>query len=71
LATIRSNASGAIQATDASFVSNTVSEGADGSVTVTAADNVTVATAETNNKAAIAALGTAHNNLVDRVEAVE
>ena len=71
LATIRSNASGAIQASAATFVSNTVSEGADGSVTVTAADNVTVATAETNNKAAISALGTAHNNLVDRVEAVE
>lgn len=71
LATIRANASGAIQASAATFVSNTVSEGADGSVTVTAADNVTVATAETNNKAAISALGTAHNNLVDRVEAVE
>ena len=71
LSNIRSRAEGSIQATDATFVSNTVSEGADGSVTVTAADNVTVATAETNNKAAIAALGTAHNNLVDRVEAVE
>ena len=71
LANIRSRAEGSIQATDATFVSNTVSEGTDGSVTVTAADNVTVATAETNNKAAIAALGTAHNNLVDRVEAVE
>ena len=71
LATIRSRAQGSIQASDATFVSNTVSEGADGSVTVTAADNVTVATAETNNKAAISALGTAHNNLVDRVEAVE
>lgn len=71
LANIRSRAEGSIQATDATFVSNTVSEGTDGSVTVTAADNVTVAAAETNNKAAIAALGTAHNNLVDRVEAVE
>ena len=71
LANIRSRAEGSIQASDATFVSNTVSEGADGSVTVTAADNVTVATAETNNKAAISALGTAHNNLVDRVEAVE
>ena len=71
LSNIRSRAEGSIQATDATFVSNTVSEGVDGSVTVTAADNVTVATAETNNKAAIAALGTAHNNLVDRVEAVE
>ena len=71
LANIRSRAEGSIQASDATFLSNTVSEGVDGSVTVTAADNVTVATAETNNKAAIAALGTAHNNLVDRVEAVE
>ena len=71
LENIRSRAQGSIQASDATFVSNTVSEGADGSVTVTAADNVTVATAETNNKAAISALGTAHNNLVDRVEAVE
>lgn len=72
LATIRSNASGAIQATDATFVSNTVSETAlTGVVTVTAADNVTVATAETNNKSAISALGTAHNNLVNRVAAVE
>ena len=71
LANIRSRAEGSIQATDATFVSNTVSEWTDGSVTVTAADNVTVAAAETNNKAAIAALGTAHNNLVDRVEAVE
>ena len=71
LSNIRSRAEGSIQASDATFVSNTVSEGADGSVTVTAADNVTVATAESNNKSAIAALGTAHNNLVDRVEAVE
>ena len=72
LATIRANASGAIQASAATFVSNTVSEtAATGKVTVTAADNVTVATAETNNKAAISALGTAHNNLVDRVAAVE
>ena len=71
LSNIRSRAEGSIQAADATFVSNTVSEGADGSVTVTAADNVTVATAESNNKSAISALGTAHNNLVDRVEAVE
>lgn len=71
LSNIRSRAEGSIQATDATFVSNTVSEGADGSVTVTAADNVTVAAAETNNKAAIAGLGTAHNNLVTRVAAVE
>lgn len=71
LSNIRSRAEGSIQASDATFVSNTVSEGSDGSVTVTAADNVTVAAAETNNKSAIAALGTAHNNLVDRVEAVE
>lgn len=71
LATIRANASGAIQATAATFVSNTVSEADTGKVTVTAADNVTVAGAETNNKAAIAGLGTAHNNLVDRVAAVE
>ena len=72
LDTIRSNASWAIQASSATFVSNTVSEtAATGVVTVTAADNVTVATAETNNKSAIAALGTAHNNLVTRVAAVE
>ena len=72
LETIRSQAGGAIQASAASFVSNTVSEtAATGKVTVTAADNVTVATAETNNKSAISALGTAHNNLVDRVAAVE
>ena len=72
LSTIRSQAGGAIQATDATFVSNTVSENATtGKVTATAADNVTVATAETNNKSAIAALGTAHNNLVTRVAAVE
>lgn len=72
LETIRSQAGGAIQSSAASFVSNTVSENATtGKVTVTAADNVTVATAETNNKAAIAALGTAHNNIVDRVAAVE
>ena len=71
LSNIRSRAEGSIQATDATFVSNTVSEGADGSVTVTAADNVTVATAESNNKSAIAALGTAHNNLVSRVAAIE
>ena len=72
LANIRSRAQGSIQASDATFVSNTVSEtAATGKVTVTAADNVTVATAETNNKSAIANLGTAHNNLVDRVAAVE
>lgn len=72
LETIRSQAGGAIQASAATFVSNTVSEtAATGVVTVTAADNVTVATAETNNKSAIAALGTAHNNLVTRVAAVE
>ena len=72
LETIRSQAGGAIQASAATFVSNTVSEtAATGKVTVTAADNVTVATAETNNKSAIANLGTAHNNLVDRVAAVE
>ncbi len=72
LETIRSQAGGAIQASAATFVSNTVSEtAATGKVTVTAADNVTVATAETNNKSAISALGTAHNNLVDRVAAVE
>lgn len=72
LETIRSQAGGAIQSSAASFVSNTVSENSTtGKVTVTAADNVTVATAETNNKAAIAALGTAHNNIVDRVAAVE
>ena len=72
LETIRSQAGGAIQASAATFVSNTVSEtAATGVVTVTAADNVTVATAETNNKSAIAALGTAHNNLVSRVAAVE
>ena len=72
LETIRSQAGGAIQASSATFVSNTVSEtAATGVVTVTAADNVTVATAETNNKSAIAALGTAHNNLVTRVAAVE
>ena len=72
LSTIRSQAGGAIQATDATFVSNTVSEtAATGKVTVTAADNKTVAQAETNNKSAISALGTAHNNLVDRVAAVE
>lgn len=72
LSNIRSRAEGSIQATDATFVSNTVSENAStGKVTATAADNVTVATAETNNKSAIAALGTAHNNLVDRVAAVE
>lgn len=55
----------------AGFVSNTVSEAADGKVTATAADNVSVATAETNNKSAIAALATAHNNVVDRIKAVE
>ena len=72
LANIRSRAQGSIQASDATFVSNTVSEtAATGKVTVTAADNVTVATAESNNKSAIANLGTAHNNLVDRVAAVE
>ncbi len=72
LSNIRSRAEGSIQASDATFVSNTVSEtAATGVVTVTAADNVTVATAETNNKSAIAALGTAHNNLVSRVAAVE
>ena len=72
LETIRSQAGGAIQASAATFVSNTVSEtAATGVVTVTAADNVTVATAESNNKSAIAALGTAHNNLVSRVAAVE
>lgn len=71
LANIRSRAQWSIQASDATFVSNTVAEGADGKLTVTAADSVTVATAETNNKAAIAALGTAHNNIVDRVAAVE
>lgn len=72
LETIRSQAGGAIQASAATFVSNTVSEAAaTGKVTVTAADNVTVATAESNNKSAIANLGTAHNNLVDRVAAVE
>lgn len=72
LSNIRSRAEGSIQASDATFVSNTVSEtAATGVVTVTAADNVTVATAETNNKSAIAALGTAHNNLVTRVAAVE
>lgn len=72
LSNIRSRAEGSIQAADATFVSNTVSEAAaTGKVTVTAADNVTVATAETNNKSAIANLGTAHNNLVDRVAAVE
>jgi len=72
LSNIRSRAEGSIQASDATFVSNTVSEtAATGVVTVTAADNVTVATAESNNKSAIAALGTAHNNLVSRVAAVE
>ena len=75
LSTIRSWAAAgatALQPTDASFVSNTVSEtAATGVVTVTAADNVTIATAETNNKSAIAALWTAHNNLVTRVAAVE
>ena len=72
LSNIRSRAEGSIQAADATFVSNTVSEAAaTGVVTVTAADNVTVATAETNNKSAIAALGTAHNNLVSRVAAIE
>ena len=55
----------------AGFVSNTVAEGADGKLTVTSADNVTVATAESNNKSAIAAIAGAHDNLVDRVEAVE
>jgi hypothetical protein len=40
-------------------------------LTVTAADNVTIATAETNNKSAIAAIASAHNDLVDRVVAVE
>lgn len=55
----------------AGFASNTVSEAADGKVTATAADNVSIATAETNNKSAIAALATAHNNVVDRLEAVE
>lgn len=53
------------------YVSNTVSEASTGKVTVTAADNVTISTAETNNKSAISSLGTAHNNLVDRVAAVE
>lgn len=55
----------------AGFVSNTVAEGADGKLTVTAADNVSIATAESNNKSAIAAIAGAHDNLVDRVEAVE
>lgn len=71
LANIRSRAEGSIQATDATFASNTVAEGADGKLTVTSADNVTVATAESNNKSAIAAIAGAHDNLVDRVEAVE
>ena len=55
----------------AGFVSNTVAEGVDGKLTVTAADNVSIATAESNNKSAIAAIAGAHDNLVDRVEAVE
>lgn len=56
----------------AGFVSNTVSENAStGDLTVTAADNVSIATAESNNKSAIAAIATAHNNLIDRVEALE
>ena len=71
LANIRSRAEGSIQAADATFVSNTVAEWADGKLTVTAADNVTVAVAEINNKAAIAAIAGAHDNLVDRVAAVE
>jgi len=71
LSNIRSRAEGSIQASDATFVSNTVAEWADGKLTVTAADSVTVATAETNNKAAIAAIAGAHDNLVDRVAAVE
>ena len=71
LANIRSRAQWSIQASDATFVSNTVAEGSDGKLTVTAADSVTVATAETNNKAAIAAIAGAHDNLVDRVAAVE
>jgi len=60
-----------LNSASAGFVSNTVAEGADGKIAVTAADNVSIATAETNNKAAIAGLATAHNNIVDRLEALE
>lgn len=61
----------ALQPGDSTYVSNTIAEGADDKLTVTAADNVTIATAETNNKSAIAAIASAHNDLVDRVVAVE
>lgn len=60
-----------LNAASAGFVSNTIAEWSDGKVTATVADNVSIATAETNNKSAIAALATAHNNVIDRLESLE
>lgn len=55
----------------AGFVSNTLTEGADGKIAIVNNSNKTISAAETDNKAAIEVLANAHWNLVDRVASLE